>query len=56
MKTFADDTDRSDGYPRQLQDDLLDAAQSGSRFAHSGKVARDGGEGIKGKKYTRFFP
>ncbi|HEX7735273.1 MAG TPA: hypothetical protein VF458_10420, partial [Ktedonobacteraceae bacterium] len=56
MKTFADDTDRSDEYSRQLQDDLLDAAQSGFRSAQADKVSRDGGKGANDGKYTRFFP
>jgi hypothetical protein len=56
MKTFADDTDRSDGYPRQLQEDLLDTAHQKSRAHHSNKASRDGGKGATQGKYTRFFP
>lgn len=56
MKTFADDTDRSDGYTRQLQDDLLDTTQLKSRSSRFGKASRDGGKGTSHKTYTRFFP
>ena len=56
MKTFADDTDRSDGSPRQLQDDLLDTAHRKSRSSHFSKASRDGGKGATPGKYTRFFP
>src|SRR5689334_22019489 len=55
MKTFADDTDRSDEYS-QLQDDLLDATQLKSRSARTDHLARDGGKGSNRRKYTRFFP
>lgn len=56
MKTFADDTDRSDEYSRQLQDDLLDTTHLKSRSFHSAGAAQDGGQGVHGGKYSRFFP
>ncbi|HEY0757553.1 MAG TPA: hypothetical protein VGD98_26630 [Ktedonobacteraceae bacterium] len=56
MKTFADETDRSDEYPQQLQDDLLDAAHPNSRSSHAVKAAMNGGKGAHRKKHTRFFP
>ncbi len=54
MKTFADDTDRSDEYSRQLQDDP--AAHAKSRYSHTRNAARHGGQGASSGKYSRFFP
>lgn len=56
MKTFADDTDRSDEYPRQLQDDLLDATRLKARASYSSEASQDGGKGAKRGTYTRFLP
>lgn len=56
MKTFADDTDRSDEYPRHLQEDLLDTTYLKSRFFQSNKDSQDGGHGGGFGKYARFFP
>ncbi len=56
MKTFADDTDRSDEYSRRLQEDLPDAAQLKARSAYSRQDSGNGGKGENREKYTRFFP
>jgi hypothetical protein len=55
MKTFADDTDRSDEFPRQLQDDLLDTTDPQALSALE-DAAGDGGKRAAAGKYTRFFP
>jgi hypothetical protein len=56
MKTFADDTDRSGEYSRQLQEDLLDATYLKSNPSQSDQASRDGGNDSRTGKYTRFFP
>src|SRR5690348_16168418 len=56
MKTFADDTDRSGEYPRQLQEDVLDATYLRSNSIPSNRASQDGGDGGRAGKYTRLAP
>lgn len=56
MKTFADDTDRSDEYSRQLQDDSLDTTHLKARSSLSSKASQGEGKSTGRGKFSRFFP
>jgi hypothetical protein len=55
MKTFADDTDRSDEFSGQIQDEVSDRP-SDARLLPGAKSARGDGKAGPPRRYTRFFP
>lgn len=56
MKIFADDTDRSDEYTRQLQEDSSDTAHVKSHLSQATKASRGGGKFVLPGQYTHFSP
>lgn len=55
MKTFADDTDRSDEFSGRIQDEVVDKP-SGAHLLHVARSSRGDGKAGPPGRYTRFFP
>ncbi|HEY1350843.1 MAG TPA: hypothetical protein VGF67_14575 [Ktedonobacteraceae bacterium] len=55
MKTFADDTDRSDDFSGQIQDEVINKL-SDAHLLHVTRSSRGDGKAEPPGRYTRFFP